>query len=115
MEKLNVSSTHYVESENRTVQGKRNEIDIYLKRGYHVKEERNGFWVLTKPAEVLVDITDAEENKTINMKQDVLDCYKKSRISKKVFNQFEKDIKDGKIRVKKDNETSRYYVEKARE
>ena len=35
-------------------QGNRQSIDRYLRQGYSIKVRRNGYWVLTKPAQVIV-------------------------------------------------------------
>ena len=47
MEKAENISIQYVASDSIQMQGKKQDINPYLKTGYHIKEERNGYWVLT--------------------------------------------------------------------
>jgi hypothetical protein len=41
MEKCEILSVQYEESDSIEIQGKQNEIDKYIKKGYYDKEERN--------------------------------------------------------------------------
>lgn len=110
MEKATFVNAFYNDSSTITCQGNRSSINKYLKEGYYVKEERNGYWVLVKPASVRVTLKNSEnEVSGFNMKQDILDYYNKTRISYKLFTQFSKDASSGKIQFYMDD--NGYYFE----
>ncbi len=90
------------------VQGKREKIEKYLKKGYSVKEERNGYWVLVKKAKVWVTLTNSFCSKTFSMKSDILDYYGKQKISANLVEKFQKDINDGKISFSMDKDGTSY-------
>lgn len=90
------------------VQGKREKIEKYLKKGYSVKEERNGYWVLIKKAKVWVTLTNSYCTKTFSMKSDILDYYGKQKISTNLVGKFQKDINDGKITFTMDKDGTSY-------
>ena len=102
---LNVT---YEASSTREVQGNREKIKKYLNDGYYVKEERNGYWVLVKPAKVWVTIGDQKTRKTFNMKQDICDCYGRKRISSKLLEQFQEDARSGKLKIELDPKNDSY-------
>lgn len=104
MEKTTVVSVNYKESDSITIQGKRSKIDKYLNDGYYVKENRNGFWVLVKTAQVNVTLSNSEHTETFNMKQDVCDYYGKTRITQALVDKFYKDIKAEKISITMDSD-----------
>lgn len=86
----------YVESSTIEMQGNRQSIDRYLNQGYQIKESRNGYWVLTKPAKVIVTINCGKNGIfTHDMKNDIVENYKRSRISKNLVDTFKKDFKKG--------------------
>lgn len=99
MEKAKVKSVSYEQSDTIEMQGKRKDIEKHLRNGYHVKEDRNGYWVLTKPAKVLVEVEISGETKIINMKNEIVDHYGKTRISKSLVETFSKDVSNGKVNV----------------
>ena len=81
----------YVESESRSVQGKK--ADIYSRYGkeWNIREkgEGNGNWLLTKKSDVLVDGR--------SYRGFVLEHYGKSRLTQNLVDKFGEDIKNGKI------------------
>ena len=88
--------TQYVESSTIEMQGNRRSIDRYLKQGYQKKESRNGYWVLTKPAKVIVTINCGKNGIfTHNMKNDIVSIYGRSKISENLVDTFKKDFKKG--------------------
>lgn len=108
MEKVTNAYVKYVPSENIEKQGKREEVNPYLKKGYLIKEDRNGYWVLVKPAQVLVTLTNSNGSGTFNVKEDMLIHYDRQKISMPLIEKFKKDIADGKIVFEMDNDCSTY-------
>ncbi len=99
MEKATILSITYEPSNSIEMQGKRSDIDKYLNLGYYIKEDRNGYWVLVKSAQLNVDIKNSSCRRMFNMKSDVCDYYRKKRISESLANKFIQDIKAGKINI----------------
>lgn len=99
MEKATFVNAVYNESNTITHQGTRASINTYLNNGYYIKEDRNGFWVLAKPASVMVILKNSDgETHQFNMKTDITEYYGKTRISYNLFVRFSKDAKSGKIK-----------------
>ena len=103
MEKCEVIHVNYEKSDTIEKQGKRKEIEKYLKQGYSEKVERNGYRVLVKPAKVNVDLKNTSGSYTFDMKDEIVDYYNKERISEKLVKNFEQDIGTGKISISVDN------------
>ncbi len=99
LEKCKVELIVYEHSDTIEKQGTRDSISKYLKNGYYIKEDRNGYWVLVKPSKVMVTLKSSIGTQTSNLKEDILDFYGKRRISKKQTDKFAKDIDDGKVFV----------------
>lgn len=110
MEKVTNVVVEYEPSDTIEVQGKRDKIEKYLKRGYSVKEERNGYWVLIKKAKVWVTLTNSHCTETFNMKADILDYYGKQKISTNLVAKFQKDVNDGIITFAMDKEGTSYKI-----
>ncbi len=89
----------YEPSDTIEKQGKRGDIQKYLKKGYYIKEERNGYWVLVKSSKVIINISNSSGNWTFDIKQDILDFYEKKKISEKLVEKFKQDIKDDKVSI----------------
>lgn len=104
MEKAMVLSIEYQQSDSIETQGKRSDIERYIKDGYYVKENRNGYWVLVKSAKLYVTLSNSYGSKTFNMKEDVCSYYGKARISNSLADRFGKDIKNEKIVIYMDAE-----------
>lgn len=81
----------YVESESRTVQGKKNEIYNLYGKEWAINEQGggNGNWLLTKKSDVLVDGKSYREF--------VLDYYGRSRLTEKLVDKFREDVNNKKI------------------
>ncbi|GEM_PF-1311798 len=104
MEKATISSITYEPSDTIEKQGKRRDIEKYLNAGYYIKEERNGYWVLVKAAQLKVTLTNSFCARTFNMKADVCKYYGRQRISQSLIEEFMKDIKDDKVSIYMDSE-----------
>ena len=98
MKKAKVVYITYNESDTITYQGKRANINKYLKQGYSIKEERNGFWVLIKPVTVIAMLeNDDGEKAMFNIKEDILRYYNRKKISEALVQKFIDQYEDGKI------------------
>lgn len=107
MEKATFVNATYKQSSTITRQGNRSSIQRYLNEGYRIKEDRNGYWVLTKPATLTVVLADSNHIvHSFQMKEDALQYYGQSRISEKLANTFISDAIDGKIEFYMDNNGS---------
>lgn len=106
MEKATVLSIVYVPSDSIEMQGKRKDIEKYLNAGYYIKENRNGYWVLVKAAQLNVTLKNSSCTRTYNMKEDVCDYFGRKRISQSLIDRFTQDIEDGKISIYMDLEGS---------
>lgn len=105
MNKATFVSASYNESITFTHQGNRNSIAPYLKKGYRAVQNRNGFWVLTKPASIEVCLKNSNNHTfSFNMKEDILKHYGKTRISSKLFDKFLLDSVNGKIQFYMDHD-----------
>lgn len=104
MEKANILSVMYQQSDSIEVQGKRNHIERYIKDGYYIKEGRNGYWVLVKAAKLNVTLRNSYFTRTFNMKADICNHYRKQRISKSLIERFTQDIKNEEISIYMDLE-----------
>lgn len=94
-----VKAIEYQASDTIETQGKQSTIKRYLEAGYHVKEERNGYWVLIKKARVIVTLQSSAGTQVINLRRDILDYYGKKRITPKQVEKFVQDIKKEKVAV----------------
>jgi hypothetical protein len=103
MEKCEVLDVEYVKSDVVKLQGKRDVINPYLKKGYHLSDESNGNYRLEKSAEVNVTIKNDSGSCTSNIKNEVVDHYKRQKITEKLANDFKQDIKNGKVGIYKDD------------
>lgn len=99
MEKCNIIYVKYEPSDTIEKQGPRSSIEKYLKKGYHIKEERNGYWLLVKSVQVNVTVSNSSGNRTVNLKQNILDFYTRDKISEKLIKKFEEDIHKDKIYI----------------
>jgi hypothetical protein len=100
MEKVECLKVEYEKaSEPEEVRGKYEDTKEYRNNGYYIKEDRNGYYLLIKPAQLNVTIRDSSCCTTHNMKEIVRKYYGRKCISKKLADKFEKDIKDKKINI----------------
>lgn len=111
MEKATLVNAVYNQSSTITHQGNRNSIQRYLNQGYRIKEDRNGYWVLIKPASLIITLKDSKNIiYSFEMKEDAVKYYGKQRISEKLANTFINDAIAGKIKFYLDN-TGNYSLE----
>lgn len=101
----------YVPSDNIVMQGKRSAIQKYLNANYYIKEDRNGYWVLAKNAQVNVNVCSGKSAESIGMKRDILDFYGEKKISMNLVEKFEQDIKNGIVGIYKDKKGN-YIIKK---
>ena len=91
---------HYENSQSVTHQGNRASVDPYIRKGFYIKDSRNGFWVLVKAARVDVTVDCGVNGQyTFNMKDDICMHYGKLRISESLTERFKKDFANGIIEV----------------
>ena len=98
MQNVKFVTASYEASSSREIQGNRTKIEPYLRDGYYVKEERNGYWVLVRPVKVNVTIKKDDKNMSFNMKSKICDYYGRKRISEKVYHKFLEDVSSEKIK-----------------
>ena len=99
-------SARYFPSDTREKQGTRSDITPLLNEGYSISYQNNGYWVLTKKAKIMVTL-DCEENGvyTFNMTNDILSYYGRTRISEKLSKDFEREFRNGHIKIFTDGQT----------
>lgn len=99
-------SARYFPSDTREKQGTRSDITPLLNEGYSISYQNNGYWVLTKKAKIMVTL-DCEENGvyTFNMTNDILSYYGRTKISEKLSKDFEREFRNGHIKIFTDGQT----------
>jgi len=108
MKKATFVTATYQESDTIHHQGNRDSINTYLNQGYHIVQNLNGYWVLTKPTAIYVYLKNSNNfTCSFNMKEEILKYYNKSRISRRLFDKFVEDSTSGKIQFYMDNNS--YY------
>lgn len=104
MKKATLVNATYDKSSTITHQGNRSSIQSYLNRGYYIKEDRNGYWVLIKPASLMITLKDSNNIiHSFEMKEDAVKYYGKQRISAPLANTFINDAIAGKIKFYMDD------------
>lgn len=110
MEEVKFINSFYEESSRIERQGNRDSINFYLKRGYTIQVERNGYWVLVKPSSIRVLLRrPSGEQIAINVKDQILNHYGRQKISTKLFLDFLDDVKKGKIKFYYDEKIGYYF------
>lgn len=97
MEKATNVIVTYDPSDNIKRQGKYEDIKKYLNRGYYIKEERNGFWILVKTSSLRVTLENSNGSNTFSVKDAVLRYYNRQKLTETLVNKFENDIRNNKI------------------
>ena len=99
-------SVRYFPSDTREKQGTRSDITPLLNEGYSISYQNNGYWVLTKKPKIMVTLN-CEENGvyTFNMTNDILSYYGRTRISEKLSKDFEREFRNGDIKIFTDGQT----------
>lgn len=110
MATTNVIAISYEKSESLEIQGKREEIEKYLDKGYGVKKKDNGYWLLVKSAQIIVTLSNGNIQKKFNIKEDILNHYGRKRMNKNLLEKFKQDIEAGLISLKLDSNESYSFV-----
>ena len=101
MREVDFESIFYQPSESIEIWGKRDKINPYLEKNFEVRESRNGYWVLVKSAKAIAYVKDNENGRmrSFDMRSKILEYYGRKKLLIKLVEQFDKDAKDGKIRL----------------
>lgn len=103
MEKATFVRAYFIASHSITHQGNRDSIRKYTNDGYYVKEHRNGFWVLVKSSAAMVVLENSAGQLQFNMREDILEYYGKQKLTQKLFDKFNNDASNGKIKFYMEN------------
>ncbi|EMB48102.1 MULTISPECIES: hypothetical protein [Treponema] len=103
MTKVKIQSVQYEKSDTIEMQGTSADTKRYIRNGYFVKEERNGFWVLNKPSRVLAEILINNKPVLQNIKNEILNYYNRDRISQNLVQKFENDLVSGSVSLYSDS------------
>lgn len=99
----------YEESQSIERQGNRASIDYYIRKGFRIKESRNGYWVLYKPTKVIVTINCGENGHYIyDLKDAITSYYGRAKISYNLVEKFKEDFANGNLEIWAD--TFRYMI-----
>lgn len=79
-------------------QGKRRDI-IKQYPDYHIKEDRNGFFVLTKPSRYEVTLAWNDGMETFEMRSGVLSHYNRRKATEALLETFVKDVENGNCSI----------------
>ena len=110
MAKTTVVAIKYENSDSVEIQGKAAKIQPYLNKGYGVRENRNGYWLLVKTAKINVTLSNGEIKATFNMRQDILNHYGRKKMNQNLLNKFKKDVEEGVIILTLNSEESYSFV-----
>lgn len=97
MAKTSVVAIKYKNSDSVEIQGKESKIQPYLNKGYEVRVNRDGYWLLSRTAKINVTLSRNEDTATFNMRQDILNHYGRKKMNQNLFNKFKQDIESGVI------------------
>ena len=96
----------FEESDSIEHQGNKRSIERFREKGYNIVSEKNGFYVLNKPAKVIL-VGGCGENGTYihDAKDQILQYYGRRRISEKLVKEFKKDFDNGVISIEMDQDS----------
>lgn len=94
-----VTAVKHKKSECVRTYGTETDIQKYLDLGYSVENERNGYWVLAKPSQINVTLSNGNVTETIDMREGVLEFYNRKRVTDNLFCRFIEEIKSGKLHI----------------
>ncbi|MBP3256317.1 MAG: hypothetical protein J6M60_07550, partial [Clostridia bacterium] len=94
---VTVTGYFYVPSEKFEKQGKRRDMEKYFKQGYEVFCEKNGYWVLGKSSQTIVNYEFNGNSNSDNVKPLIRDYFNKERVTKKLFNEFMDEYEEGRF------------------
>ena len=94
-----VKAVKHKKSECVRTYGTTADVQKYLDLGYSVENERNGHWVLAKPSQINVTLSKGNTTETIDMREGVLEFYKRKRVTDNLFCKFNEELKSGKLQI----------------
>ena len=98
MTKTIVKSINYEKSDSIEFQGTKLEANkICAEKGYNIQLCRNGYWVLVKPCKINVTLSSDNLIKKFDMRLEILEYYKRSKMTVKLCETFKEDVKNEKI------------------
>ena len=103
MTKVEIQSVQYEKSDTIEIQGTSADIKYYLRNGYFIEEERNGYWVLNKSSRVLAEIIINNKPVLQNIKHEILNYYNRDRISQNLVQKFANDLEAGVVSLYSDS------------
>ena len=97
MEIAQCTNVKYIQSNSMIKQGKEKDIQCYLKLGYNKTQDRNGYWVLTKPSQINITLKGLNNVVTFPARQFITSYYGKDNATYKLCEIFKNDVACGKI------------------
>ena len=98
MEIAQCINVKYIQSNSMIKQGKDKDIQCYLKTGYYKTQDRNGYWVLTKPAQINITLKGFNNIITFPARQQITAYYGRDNVTYRLCEIFKNDIACGKIK-----------------
>ena len=100
MEELTYICSYFERSATINHQGTRASIQRYLKDGFSIKQDRNGFWVLTKPSRAWFTFKNSSgELVRFDMRGKIMLHYGKQKFYEATYKRFVKELSDGTVKV----------------
>ena len=103
---MEVLSYFYYPNDKKRIWVRSNNYEYYLRHGYTIvgNYDDEGFYILNKPAEVILEVVDEEGNQLeVDCKDLILALYHKKKISAQMAKRFFDEIRAGKWRLAFDN------------
>lgn len=94
-----VQKISFLPSQTIERQGTYTTICKYLKKGYLIQENRNGYWVLIQKSRVLITLKNSNGIETLNFKRDILEYYGKKKLTEKQVLKFAQDLEAAKVAI----------------
>ena len=99
--------SYFERSESMRWQGSRASINSFLKDGYSVKMNKNGNWLLAKPAHAwFIFKTPTGQDFRVDLRQQIMTHYGKQRFYEATYKRFVKDLTNGVVRVELDTDNN---------
>ena len=98
MQRATIVDYEYKPSDCITKQGKRRDITRQYP-DYHIKEDRNGFFVLTKPSRYEVTLAWNDGMETFEMRSGVLSHYNRRKATETLLETFVEDVENGNCSI----------------
>lgn len=100
MNQVKIISSSYERSDSIIVQGTQRKIGDYEKQGYYKHHGGNGTYVMKKPATAKITFDYNGKTYTQSVKELIKEMNDESKVTKKQFEEFVKNCKDGNIDLK---------------